>query len=297
MTHRRTLILCFALAGFGCSEQQRFNLGPPDLAGHGNPDGGGNGSDMAMVMTCDPNAQDQSGCSCTEGATRSCYNGPPATRNMGICKDGMQTCSGGGEFGATWGPCGGATLPGSEAGMCADGVDNDCNGQTDCADGQCEKDPGCANKPDMSMPPVDMAMPPGCTLPDQNGRCPMGTYFGISLNGFGCCPCTAQTCDQPSCCATQQCAGAQQCGMCMGAMLDPACQGKVDSDCDDFPEDCDQLCCPCKPPGQCMQCPQGQIDCSQVGLGCVDGVSDPNHCGACDIQCAQGQNCVSGSCV
>jgi hypothetical protein len=248
------------------------------------------------MMTCDPNAQDQAGCTCTSGATRACYDGPPPTRGMGICHDGMQTCSGGGgEFGGTWGPCTGSGLPGSEKGQCQDGIDNDCNGQKDCADGQCETDPVC-QMPDMSMSMPDMAMQ-GCSLPDINGRCPAGTFFGFNLNGFGCCPCTAQNCDQPACCVTQACANAQQCGMCMGAQLDPACMGRVDTDCDDFPEDCDQLCCPCKPQGQCMQCAQGQIDCSQVGLGCIDGTSDPNHCGACDITCNQGQNCVSGSCV
>jgi hypothetical protein len=299
MTQRTLLIACFALLGFGCSEGGRENLPGLDLSvGGGNKDGGKGGNDMAM-MSCDPNSPDQAGCSCTAGTTRACYDGPASTRNKGICMDGTQTCSGGGgEFGGTFGPCTGETLPGSESGHCSDGVDNDCNGEVDCADGQCETSPSCS-QPDLAMSQPDLAMGGGCALPDLNGRCPQGTFFGIDPQtfSFGCCPCDANHCDQPSCCITQACAGAQQCQMCNGASLDPACQGKVDGDCDDFPEDCDQLCCPCKPVGACMQCPQGQIDCSQVGMGCVDGTSDPSHCGACDIACSPGQNCVSGSCI
>jgi hypothetical protein len=166
------------------------------------------------------------------------------------------------------------------------GIDDDCNGLTDCAD------PACAAKPDMSMPPpADMAM--ACVFFNTDGRCPQGTYF--DLFHFGCCPCTAQTCDHPECCAAQVCANAQQCGMCEGGkpMLDPSCNGGVDNDCDDFPEDCDQLCCPCKPKGQCQPCPQGQIPCNGV---CVDGAGDPTHCGACDNACNQGQKCINGAC-
>jgi hypothetical protein len=203
----------------------------------------------------------------------------------------------GGEF-STYGACTGDAQPSPEAGHCADNSDNDCNGLTDCKDPACAQDPVCQPHPDMSMPHPDMSMMPadmamGCVFPDINNRCPGGTFF--DLFRFGCCPCTVNDCGQPSCCVAQVCANAQQCMGCLGgkAMLDPACMGKVDSDCDDFPEDCDQLCCPCKPAGKCMPCPQGQIECNGQ---CVNAVSDPNHCGACDVICNNGQNCVSANC-
>ncbi|MBT9561204.1 MAG: hypothetical protein IV100_34740, partial [Myxococcales bacterium] len=51
-----------------------------------------------------------------------CYTGAAATRNVGICKDGTQTCSG-----STLGPCVGETVPGGET--CDVGnLDEDCDG-------------------------------------------------------------------------------------------------------------------------------------------------------------------------
>src|SRR5579871_4406938 len=299
---KTALILLMGSFLTGCS---------PDVTGHrvgpGDDDGGtdnqngdlGNnaGSDAAAPggdggpANCAANSPDKTGCPCSDGPQRACYTGPAAARGKGACHDGTQTCANGGEF-SSYGACTGSTLPSAEAGHCTDNIDNDCNGLTDCADPACAKDPACAPKPDMSMPPADMAN--GCTFLNSDGRCPAGTYF--SLFPFGCCPCTAQTCNQPVCCVAQVCANAQQCGMCLGgkAMLEPACMGHVDSDCDDFPEDCDQLCCPCKPANVCQPCPQGQVPCNGI---CVDATSDPNHCGACDGVCNQGQQCINANCV
>jgi hypothetical protein len=65
------------------------------------------------------------GCNCFPGSTRACYGGPPATRMIGICRDGMQSCvSGAGGVGADWGACTGWTGPATE--IC-DGSDNDCD--------------------------------------------------------------------------------------------------------------------------------------------------------------------------
>jgi len=73
------------------------------------------------------------GCSCTEGDTM------PCGEDEGECEAGEQSCTGG-----TWGPCEGAEGPTREE---CDGVDNDCDGQTDeefdcgagydCVDGEC----------------------------------------------------------------------------------------------------------------------------------------------------------------
>ena len=71
-------------------------------------------------------------CGCTSGEKRSCYNGPPATKGVGACTEGEQTCDEG-----TWDDCRGETRPTSE--MCGNGLDNDCDGMVDedcgCTDG------------------------------------------------------------------------------------------------------------------------------------------------------------------
>ncbi|MDF1561856.1 MAG: putative metal-binding motif-containing protein [Deltaproteobacteria bacterium] len=52
-----------------------------------------------------------------------CYTGPAATRNIGVCSDGTETCSAG-----AWGSCAGQVRPGAES--CND-LDDDCDGSTD----------------------------------------------------------------------------------------------------------------------------------------------------------------------
>ncbi len=61
---------------------------------------------------------------CQTGETRSCYNGPDGTDDVGACSSGTQTCRPDG----TWGDCIGPTLPSSTR---CDGTDNDCDGVVD----------------------------------------------------------------------------------------------------------------------------------------------------------------------
>ncbi|MEI8256293.1 MAG: hypothetical protein WCJ30_11535, partial [Deltaproteobacteria bacterium] len=69
------------------------------------------------------NGMPNPGCVCTPGATRACYDGPLATRGIGLCHDGSQLCiSAGGS--TAWGPCTGEGLP--TPGLC-DGLDHLCN--------------------------------------------------------------------------------------------------------------------------------------------------------------------------
>jgi hypothetical protein len=88
----------------------------------------------------DPACNGDPGCACTPNSTRSCYTGPAGTEGVGICKAGSQTCNAGG---SAWGPCIGSVVPSVEAGACADGLDNDCNGKVDCADSACTFAPNC----------------------------------------------------------------------------------------------------------------------------------------------------------
>src|SRR5688572_33414324 len=52
----------------------------------------------------DCNGQIDNGCHCAPGTTQACYTGPAETRFLGMCSDGLTTCTGNEEFGE-WGPC------------------------------------------------------------------------------------------------------------------------------------------------------------------------------------------------
>ena len=173
---------------------------------------------------------------CKDGQTRPCYDGPPGTENVGICRDGTQTCTNG-----AWpANCPGEHLPEKE--HCDDLLDHDCNHLPGCLDlFSCIFDPVC--QPHCSMPDN------GCTCPmgaGDNAMCPQGT-IGVSHGlDYECCPCTGDTCGNPGCCATQACANDPQCVGMNCVPLPAMCNGMQNADCDDFPEDCDEPCCPCR---------------------------------------------------
>lgn len=56
----------------------------------------------------------------------------------------------------------------------------------------------------------------------------------------------------------------------------------------------------CNPGSYCYQntcyavCPEGQLSCDET---CVDPLSDPKHCGACQNQCGDNQLCTNGRCL
>lgn len=93
------------------------------------------------------NGQVDEGCICDPGAVQACFRGPPGRRGVGLCTDGVQTCSGSGEF-TYWGPCDGGIRPGAEA---CDSQDTDCNGCIDDNPACCEVDlmcPAAGSMPD-----------------------------------------------------------------------------------------------------------------------------------------------------
>jgi hypothetical protein len=149
-----TAVLVFLL---GCgSSRETFDQGITDggVAGDGTTGGdvtsftpndattfGDDGGDAGVAPECNPMSEDLSGCNCPSiGGTRACYTGPANTRNVGLCKDGSQTCVAHNEFG-TWGPCTGAVTPAPE--VCDGTVDRNCNGQTGCNDPTCVPTPLC----------------------------------------------------------------------------------------------------------------------------------------------------------
>jgi hypothetical protein len=118
---------------------------------------------------CADNALDQKGCFCsTVGATRACYSADPATRNVGACKDGIQTCTAvsAGEFATKWGPCMEQVVPT----VCTAQLDARCVGKVGCADEQCADMLGCQK--DAGMPDAG------------NPKCHTVKGFGIGVGFF-----------------------------------------------------------------------------------------------------------------
>ncbi|MBI5478805.1 MAG: hypothetical protein HY906_08120 [Deltaproteobacteria bacterium] len=85
---------------------------------------------------------------CVPGQVQPCFLGPPGRRNVGMCQDGTQRCTGSGEFG-TWGPCEGGIWPTAEK---CDTQDNDCNGCVDDNPLCCEAAIQCPNQMPEGLP-------------------------------------------------------------------------------------------------------------------------------------------------
>lgn len=89
------------------------------------------------------------GCPCSPGQTQPCFAGPPNFRNVGTCRDGVQTCkvtmraSTG-----VWGECVGGITPKQDV---CDNADNNCN--------------GCADDKLCCAPPIDCAFDIGTATP------------------------------------------------------------------------------------------------------------------------------------
>jgi hypothetical protein len=190
------------------------------------------------------------GCGCSLGASQACYPGPAETRGVGICRDGVQSCSGDMEF-YVWGPCEGPVLPGTE--LC-DGIDNDCNRIVD---------DGC----DRECNPGEFSTEVNCT-------------DGIDNDCDGLVDCEDPEC--PSCCVPiavfcdngvdDDCDGLADCD-------DPNCRSKpedcyndIDDNCDGL-ADCDDPTCPgCCTSGTCTCCVPGTYRWCDTPTYCSWGV-------------------------
>jgi hypothetical protein len=128
-----------------------------------------------LTDCADPACANFAGCGCVPASTQSCYTGPAGTEGVGVCKGGLQTCS----AGRTWGSCSGAVVPSAE--VCNDGLDDDCNGLTDCAD------PACASYPTCCTAGATKSCYTGPSGTEGVGACKGGTETCGAGTGWGSC--------------------------------------------------------------------------------------------------------------
>lgn len=216
-----------------------------------------------------------------------CYPGPPETKNVGSCKEGVIHCNGQGKFPPE---CEGAVLPAPET--CATAVDDDCDGLINEEGSQCTCVPGSTT-----------ACYTGTSETLGIGACHEGTQTCLP-GGTGYGPCTGDQLPTPE--------------NCDAAKIDEDCDGLVNEegdkchcgdgtvqadsgeDCDDGNADPTDSCVSC----QAAKCGDGYV---QMALGeeCDDGNMDSldactttclvTRCGDGVVQPKKGEGCDDGN--
>lgn len=274
---------------------------------------------------CDGEVDNHPSCICSLGESRACYTGPRKTRNIGACKDGIQTCENG-----QWGACRNEGLPKDEDCNTND-VDEDCDGVVNngCSSTSlCPKDkPDSCDKQCVSLQTdskhcgacgiacgAQQRCEQGvCVCPTGQTRCD-GKCVVLSDNAEHCGGC-GKACDNGNLCCDGQCVDAQasadNCGGCGLRCQNASCQkGQCIPTCENDTTFCSGQCVDTKTnPSHCGGCGKACSGkpCFNGTCGCktdealCDGVcfavkSNPRHCGGCNNTCQGGKTCVNGAC-
>lgn len=133
MTSLRIPTLFALLLACGCGASGNSDPVADERPGNGGSSSsggsGGSGTGGASIGSASGTGASGGGTSaCTPGEERPCYTGPASAAGVGICAQGVEICELNGEF-TTFGACEGSILPEEE--VCANGLDDDCDGQVD----------------------------------------------------------------------------------------------------------------------------------------------------------------------
>lgn len=195
----------------------------------------------------DCNGAVDDGCVCDPRKTETCYTGPPATAEVGICVNGERVCD---AEGSGFGACMGEILPSTED--CATPVDDDCDGE---ANEECPCAPG--ESASCYSGPLDTA---------GVGLCEAGVHI-CEASGLGYGPCMGEMLP-----ATEDCATAE----------DDDCDGEANEGCVCVPGSTSS--CYSGPAGTegVGACVAGTMTCNSLGTGygpCMGEVTpEPEVC-------------------
>jgi formylglycine-generating enzyme required for sulfatase activity len=222
------------------------------------------------------------GCSCSDGATKSCYGGDPATIYVGQCKGGTAVCSGG-----SWGACEGEVLPVAET---CNSLDDDCDNQVDEDFDKLASPTNCGTCGNL------------CSAPGATSGCVTGSCTYTCSAGFV--DANAQAADGCEYACTPSNGGVETCDG-----IDNDCEGNVD-DIPDVAGDCSaqlpgavNATFSCGGSNGCGvdACVASYANCdTDPANGCETSLRTLTNCGGCSIPCSPQANavmtCDNGQC-
>jgi len=180
--------------------------------------------------------------------------------------------------------------------ICDDGMDDDCNGDTDCGDDACISDPGCEACASITCGACEVCRGGECFPSDDEAPCAGGTCWA----GSCCAGCwdgiTCRLGDADAACGAR----GERCGSCVGcgACADGACAPSMtdDTPCAGGAGLCAAgVCCTgCSDAGGCQV---GDVP-GACGIG-GEVCDDCGECGVCtagDCAPADGTSCAGGTC-
>ncbi|TNE44839.1 MAG: hypothetical protein EP343_29750 [Deltaproteobacteria bacterium] len=221
---------------------------------------------------------------CSSGDQRPCYEGDSATRGVGACRLGEQTC----QVDGTWGVCKNQGTPRPET--CDDTVDNNCDGQVN---------EGCASPTFCKALSLNQLLQLKATYVSME---PKQAEVVLQLVEQGALRWFARPSLSilPDPWVVQSIAWEQQASpatvtarLATSRWAEPLrlqVKGELV-----FPEN-NNLRCAISWTSEpfLLGCNDNLMVCSNQ---CIDVQTDPKHCGACEKSCATGDACCSGSCV
>jgi len=233
------------------------------------------------------------GTTCVPGAIASCT----VSGVFGRCADGEQTCD---ISGSSWGACAQVWFPAVED--CSSGLDEDCDGDTDCSDSDCSLDPACVSPPPTCVPGAIAS----CTVSGLLGLCAKGqqtcdvsgTFWGVCTQinfpaSEDCSSTEDEDCDGSTSCSDTDCATSVVCAppTCVpGAIASCVVGGGLLGECNKGEQTCDISGTSW---GSCTQVnfPLAE-DCSNVADDDCDGSTDCS-----DSDCLGDPACPLTSCT